>query len=216
MHCGKIWQMTSKPIAASSLKQAENAKKAGLLNNMAGAAKDTALKSIAESPIQSNNQEDDIGVPCGFVSSEGFRSQIFTQLLGLMTETLDAKQEDKSPPSIYVLQLVLDLVLGSCTDELKSARGKEMALAFTKNLSSLVKVCQSNDSSFTKNCSKLVVSLRTLAGLVLQKREINCSPPSASTTEEDSSHDHHHHKDKTDPRYGSNTGCFFAWQSFPL
>ena len=32
---GIVWQMTSQPIAASSLKQAENAKKAGLLNNTA-------------------------------------------------------------------------------------------------------------------------------------------------------------------------------------
>ena len=47
MTCGKIWQMMSKPIAASSLEQAENAKRAGLLSTMTGAA-NSALKSIPE------------------------------------------------------------------------------------------------------------------------------------------------------------------------
>mmetsp|Transcript_5230 Transcript_5230/g.11836 ORF Transcript_5230/g.11836 Transcript_5230/m.11836 type:complete len:3618 (-) Transcript_5230:38-10891(-) len=206
MTCGKIWQMTSKPIAASSLKQAENAKKAGLLNNMTGPAKETALKLSTESSIQrmeisDSKQGDDIEV----VKTEGFRSQMFTQLLGSITKSLDARndEEEISPPSSYVLQLVLNLVLGSCIEELKSARGKEMALAFTKNLPNLVKACQSNESNFSIHCNKLVVSLRTLSALVLQKREINCGHPfvAAAEDEKDGAHAHHHHKDKTDPRF---------------
>ena len=204
MTCGKVWQMTSKPIAAQSLEQAENAKKAGLLNSMTGAAKETTLNWRAESPTQSmdisGSKQEDIEV----VKTEGFRSQIFTQLLGLMTQSLDArkdKEETSLPPS-PVLQLVLDLVLGSCTDELKTARGKEMALAFTKNLPALVKVCRTNESNFSKHCSKLNICLRTLAGLVLQKREINRALPSVASAEDekDGVRTHHHHKDKTDPR----------------
>ena len=71
-----------------------------------------------------------------------------------------------------------------------------MALAFTQNLEILVKVCRSSDFNFSQYCSKLVVSLRTLAGLVLQNREI-----SRETTLDgvDDAH-HHNHKNKTDPR----------------
>ena len=195
--------MRSEPIAAASLEQAENAKKAGLLNNMAGPAKETGPTLRAESPSQSSEthgtkQGGDIEV----VKTEGFRSQIFTQLLKLMIKSFDVRKDsDTSLPSSYVLQLVVDLVLDSCTEELKSARGKEMVLAFTKNLPSLVRSCQSKESNFSQHCSKLVVSLRTLASL-LQKRDINHGPPLVSATEEenDGTAMPHHQKDKTDPR----------------
>jgi hypothetical protein len=197
MTCGKIWQMTSKPIAASSLEQAENAKKAGLLNP----AKDAALKlNTTEShsqstEISSNKQGDGIEV----VKTEGFRSQIFSQLLGLTATSLGAtKNDDTSPPSSHVLQLILDLVLDSGTEELKSARGKEMVLAFTQNIPSLVEVCQSNESNFSRHSSKLVISLRTLSSLVLEKHDLKA--PVVAASEEDHGHHHHHHKDKTDPR----------------
>jgi len=201
MTCSKIWQMTSKPIAASSLEQAENAKKAGLLNNRTGSTKEAAVKKPNK-----ESQHETTGISRGdsieVVKTEGFRSQIFTQLLGLITESFDvAKDEESCPPSSHVLQLVIDVVLDSCTDELKSARGKEMALAFTKNIPSLVKICRSNDSSFSLHCSKLVVSVRTLASLILQKREINRDPHlvAGSEDEKDGAHSHHN-KDKTDPR----------------
>ena len=190
--------MRSEPIAAASLEQAENAKKAGLLNNMTGPAKEAAPMLSAESQNQSteshgSKQEEDIEV----VKTEGFRSQIFTQLLGLMTKSFDAsKESDNTLPSSYVLQLVVDLVLESCTEELKTARGKEMVVAFTKNLPNLVRICQSKES---KHCSKLVVSLRTLASL-LQKRDIHSGPSLASTMEEEKDVTAHNQKDKTDPR----------------
>jgi hypothetical protein len=169
-------------IAASSLEQAENAKKAGL-----------ALKTSQSVEVSGSKLGENIEV----VKTESFRSQIFTHLLGLMTKTLDANAKDQtSPPSMHVLQLILEIVLGSCTEELKAARGKEMALAFTQNMETLVKVCRSSDFNFSQYCSKLVVSLRTLAGLVLQNREI-----SRETTLDgvDDAH-HHNHKNKTDPR----------------
>ena len=193
--------MRSEPIAAASLEQAENAKKAGLLNNMAGPAKEAAPMLSAESQKQSteshgSKQEEDIEV----VKTEGFRSQIFTQLLGLMTKSFDAsKESDNTLPSSYVLQLVVDLALESCTEELKTARGKEMVVAFTKNLPNLVRICQSKESSFLQHRSKLVVSLRTLASL-LQKRDIHSGPSLASTMEEEKDVTAHNQKDKTDPR----------------
>ncbi|KAL7543894.1 hypothetical protein ACHAXR_013387, partial [Thalassiosira sp. AJA248-18] len=201
MTCGKIWQMTSKPIAASSLEQAEHAKREALNLPLRSSAKDTGLKlstegQILSSEISGSKQGDHIEV----VKTEGFRSQIFTQLLGLMTKSLDAATgEETSPPSSYVLQLVIGLVLDSCTEELKSARGKEMALAFTKNIPSLVKACQANESS---SLWKLVVSLRALASLVLQTRETNRGPALVAASEEDTEGARtHHHKDKTDPRF---------------
>ena len=213
MTCGKIWQMMSKPIAASSLEQAENAKRAGLLSTMTGAA-NSALKSIPENQSMdvdmagSSNIEE--GGDIEVVKTEGFRSQVLAELLGLLTKSLAAKKDGGSssipPPSNYLLQLILDLVLGmSCTEELKSTRGKEMALAFTKNISNLVEVCLSNDSGFSQNCSKMVISLRTLAGLVLQKQELHCGPPLVEAVSDDDEKEgmrahHRHNKDKTDPR----------------
>ncbi len=175
-------------IAASSLEQAENAKKAGL-----------ALKTSQSVEVSGSKLGENIKV----VKTESFRSQIFTHLLGLMTKTLDANAMDEtSPPLMYVLQLILDIVLGSCTEELKAARGKEMALAFTQNLSNLVKVCRSSDFKFSQICTrKLVLSLRTLAGLVLQNREISREATLAVEDKDwvDDTH-HHNNKNKTDPR----------------
>ena len=171
-------------IAASSLEQAENAKKAGL-----------ALKTSQSVEVSGSKLGENIEV----VKTESFRSQIFTHLLGLMTKTLDVNDKDQtSPPSIHVLQLILEIVLGSRTEELKAARGKEMALAFTQNMETLVKVCRSSDFNFSQYCSKLVVSLRTLAGLVLQNREISRETTLVVDGVDDAHH--HNHKNKTDPR----------------
>jgi len=188
MKCGTIWRMVSKPIAESSALSAENAKKAGL-----------ALKTMGSSD---NKRGDDINL----AKTEGFKSHLFTKLLGLMTKSFDARSttEESSPPSVYVLQLILDVVLGSCTEELKVARGKEMALAFTQNLARLVKLCQTSDSKFSQHCSKLVVSLRTLAGLVRQNREIIHVPLLFATSDDEKDGVnmlHSNHKSKTDPRF---------------
>lgn len=195
MTCGKIWQMTSKPIAASSLEQAENAKKAGL-----------ALKVCPNQSMDVPGSK--LGDDNEVEKTEGFRSQILTHLLRLMTKTLDANNKDEtSPPSIYVLQLILDIVLGSCTEELMAARGKEMALAFTQNLPNLIEACLLSDSKLSQYCSKLVVCLRTLAGLVLQSREISHFPLLVSSADGADSfidgvdaHDHTPKNNKTDPR----------------
>jgi E3 ubiquitin-protein ligase UBR4 len=188
MKCGTIWRMVSKPIAESSALSAENAKKAGL-----------ALKTMGSSD---NKRGDDINM----AKTEGFKSHLFTKLLGLMTKSFDASNttEESSSPSVYVLQLILDVVLGSCTEELKAARGKEMALAFTQNLASLVKLCQTSDSKFSQHCSKLVVSLRTLAGLVRQNREIIHVPTLVATADDEKDGVgmfNPNHKSKTDPRF---------------
>jgi hypothetical protein len=188
MKCGTIWRMVSKPIAESSALSAENAKKAGL-----------ALKTMGSSD---NKRGDDINM----AKTEGFKSHLFTKLLGLMTKSFDASNttEESSSPSVYVLQLILDVVLSSCTEELKAARGKEMALAFTQNLASLVKLCQTSDSKFSQHCSKLVVSLRTLAGLVRQNREIIHVPTLVATADDEKDGVgmfNPNHKSKTDPRF---------------
>ncbi|KAL9190922.1 hypothetical protein ACHAXT_000628 [Thalassiosira profunda] len=193
--CQKIWQMTSKPIAASSLEQAEKAKKQGTLNP----ARDAAMKLNSSGSANqstgapSSKRSDGIEV----VKTEGFRSQIFTQLLGLMTKTLDAQSDETtSLPSVHVLQLVIALVLDSHTEGLKAARGKEMAVAFTSTLPGLLKA---------SSLSRLVAVLRSLSTLLLKKHEINRSPPLIEVPEEGkdgaNTHKHHHHKDKTDPRF---------------
>lgn len=187
MKCGTIWRMVSKPIAESSALSAENAKRAGL-----------ALKTMGSS----DNKRGEINM----ANTEGFKSHLFTKLLGLMTKSFDASNttEESSPPSVYVLQLILDVVLGSCTEELKAARGKEMALTFTQNLASLVKLCQTSDSKFSQHCSRLVVSLRTLAGLVCQNREIIHAPLLFATADDEKDGVgmfNPNHKSKTDPRF---------------
>lgn len=184
MKCGTIWRMVSKPIAESSALSAENAKKAGL-----------ALKTMG----LSDNKRGEINM----AKTEGFKSHLFTKLLGLMTKSFDASNTtEESPPSVFVLQLILDVVFGSFTEELKAARGKEMALAFTQNLASLVKLCQTSDSKFSQHCSKLVVSLRTLTGLVRQNRQIMHVPTATADDEKDGvGMFNPNHKSKTDPRF---------------
>jgi hypothetical protein len=192
MTCGKIWQMTSKPIAESSLEQAKNAKKAEL-----------PLKICPNQNMEVTGRK--LGCDIEVVKTEDFRSQIFTYLLGLMTKTLDASAKDETPPpSIYVLQLLLEIVFGSCTEDLKAARGKDMALAFTKKIPNLVEVCRSSDYKFSQNCGKLVMCLRTLVGLVVQSQEIsrNLLLITTSDEERDAVDAHYHNpKKKTDPRF---------------
>lgn len=196
MTCGMIWQMTSQPIAASSLEQAENAKKAGLLNN---AANSTFLtwNSCQNAELPGSSIIDQIDG-----ASEEFRSYLFTKLLSLVEGTLGA-ETNISPPSRDVLQLILDLVFGSCTEDTKTARGYEAALAFTKNVPCHIKACQSDESDPSVHFSKLIVSLRALTCLVVQDRDIKRDPTVGTAMEEEmdpSGTSHSISKDKTDPR----------------
>jgi hypothetical protein len=188
MTCGKIWQMTSKPIAESSLEQAKN-------------AKNLPLKICPNQSMEVSGRK--LGCDTEVVKTEDFRSRIFTYLLGLMAKTLDASAKDgTSPPSLCVLQLLLEIVFGSCTEDLKAARGKDMALAFTKKLPNLVEACRSSDFKFSQNCSKLVVCLRTLVGLVVQNQDSRSLLLTTSDEERDVVDAHYHnHKKKTDPRF---------------
>lgn len=74
MTCAKIWQMGVRAIAASSLEQAEEAKRAGLLNNMASQKTNLVGSSQNTDGAASNKQDEEIDV----VSTEGFASSVFT------------------------------------------------------------------------------------------------------------------------------------------
>ena len=199
MTCEKIWQMSSKAIAAPSLDMEDAAIEAALKMSRGEVA--SSIQNPSHGEVASGMQEDSIEV----LATEGFRSQIFTQLLNLAASSLVALEDQDTPsPSYYVLQLVIDIVLNSDTEELKVTRGNQLVLAFTKNMQSLIKSCQSCESSLTKKSRiKMVVCVRTLASLVMQKNEINFEPPLISSVNERNGEAHTHHKDKTDPRYVS-------------
>lgn len=202
MTCGMILQMTPQPIAASSLEQAENAKKAGLLNSMTCAAQSAHSTFLAGSTNQNMDVSGSVSGGLDEAVTEGYRSHLFTKLLSLITDTLDA-ETNSSPPSRDVLQLVLNLVLGSCKDDIKTARGNEAASAFTKNLPRLVKkACQLDDSN-SSILYKIIVSLRTLTSLVVQDGDMKRDPTANTVTEGDvdtAGTGHRISKDKTDPR----------------
>ena len=103
--------------------------------------------------------------------------------------------KESSLPSSHALQLAIDIVLDS-DPLLKCARAKEMANAFFKNIRNLAESCQTSDAGFAKHSKKLVVCMRTLSGLLLQKRD----GLAQAVTPEDERDAAHHHKDKTDPR----------------
>lgn len=140
MTCGKIWSMTSMPISSV---QIENAKKAGLLNNMSGPSKESTPAKAEGSPGP--------GAP-------GSQQELFTQLLGVVASSLDANKVDvNAVPSMQVIQLLVNLVLDSQSKKssnLKDTRGKELVAAFTKFMPSLVIACHSN---FSKHSSKLIL-----------------------------------------------------------
>jgi hypothetical protein len=196
MTCGKIWQMTSQPIAESSLEQAENAKKAGLLNKTATPA--FLTRSSCQNKELSGSSLDD---RMDDSATEGFRSQLLTKLLSLIEVTLDA-ESNSSPPSRDVLQLILDLVIGSA-ENFKTVRGNEAALAFTKNLPCLIKACQSDESNSPIQFCKLIVSLRALTSLVVQDRDMKRDPTVGTSLDEGldvAGTSDRITKDKTDPR----------------
>lgn len=207
MTCEQIWDMMRKPIAASSLEQAENAKKVYGASLLKTGSK-TSLKTIPESQsLGTSSTKEDIEI----VKAEGFRSQIFTQLLSLITKSFNADNNTVSISS-YLLQLIINLAIGTmCTEEIKCANAKEMAIAFSEHLPTLVDTSLSNDAGFERLNDKLVICLRTLAGLVLQKQNVYTGPPLVAVTAMDDKedtrshhhhqHHHHHHKDKTDPRF---------------
>ena len=133
---------------------------------------------------------------------EEFRSHLFTKILSLIEGTLDAGTNN-SPPSRDVLQLILDLVIGSCTEDIKIARGNEAAMAFAKSLPCQIKACQLDESNSSMQFCKLIVSLRALTSLVVQDRDIKCDPTVVAVMEEGmdaASTSHCVSKDKTDPR----------------
>ena len=75
MTCAKIWQMGVRAIETSSLEQAEEAKRAGFLNNMTS-QKTTPGTSQSTDVVTSIKQGEEIDV----VSTEGFASSVFTHV----------------------------------------------------------------------------------------------------------------------------------------
>ena len=190
MTCAMISQMRPVSIASSSLEQAE---KAGYL-----------LKSGGNSIPNPNPPSRDISADA--IQSESFRSQIFGGILELMANRLKVTNSSQwtAAPSIKVLQLVLSLALNSSGAK-KVARGKQAVLAFTQNIPDLVKALKSSSATFDLNCSRLVLSLQTLASLVLQKTVIENHADADEVPYEDqnnnlSTETKASRKPKTDPR----------------
>jgi len=189
MTCAKVWQMGVRVIETSSLEQAEEAKRAGFLNNMAS-QKTNVINSQNTDVNSSSRQGEEIDV----VSTEGFASSVFTHILLFISNSLKSQSE---PPSMHVLQLAVDLVLNATTDELKASRGKEMVVALTKHLKSLIEGCPSDAEVPPDACTKIVMSLRSLTSLVLARRDIMSRKFPPETKGKPSSRQ----KDKTDPRF---------------
>ena len=192
--CAQIWQMRVRVVRSEgySLEQAEQAKRAGFLNNMAPQKTNLGTSQNTDG-TSSIKQEEEIDV----VSTEGFASSVFTMILQFISNTLTSQSE---PPSMYVLQLAVDLVLNATTDELMSSRGKEMVGALTKHLKSLVERCQSDPANLSRDtCTKIVISLRSLTSLVLARRDVMSRKFPLETKGKSSCRSRH--KDKTDPRF---------------
>ena len=98
---------------------------------------------------------------------------------------------------MYVLQLAVDLILNATTQELKASRGKEMVAAFTKNLGGLIEEDPSNVKLPRDVCTKIIMSLRSLTSLVLERRDIMTRKFSLETKGKS----RNRNKDKTDPRF---------------
>ena len=75
MKCAKIWQMGVRVIETASLEQAEEAKRAGFLNNMASQKTNVGSSQITDGTT-SSKQDEEIDV----VSTEGFASSVFTHV----------------------------------------------------------------------------------------------------------------------------------------
>jgi len=75
MTCAKVWQMGVRVIETSTLEQAEEAKRAGFLNNMAS-QKANVTSSQNTDVTSSSKQGEEIDV----VSTEGFASSVFTHV----------------------------------------------------------------------------------------------------------------------------------------
>eukprot|EP00986_Skeletonema_menzelii_P020623 scaffold31847_cov131-Skeletonema_menzelii.AAC.1 len=189
MTCAKVWQMGVRVIEKSSLEQAEEAKRAGFLNNMTS-QKTNVTSSINTDVATSVKQDEEIDV----VSTEGFASSVFTHILLYISNTLTSQSE---PTSMYVLQLAVDLVLNATTDELKASRGKEMVGALTKHLKGLIEGCPTDAEVPRNTCTKIVMTLRSLTSLVLARRDIMSRKFTLETKGKPSSRQ----KDKTDPRF---------------
>ena len=81
MTCRKIWQMTSKPIAAASLEQAEKlgASRTGLLNDRTSQA-NVKASTEGQNVTSETSSGAKLGEEIDVVTTEGFRSKIFTEV----------------------------------------------------------------------------------------------------------------------------------------
>ena len=210
MTCATILQMGQKKIAIPSLEQKEEerkateAKKAAELPHALDLMDDSdALQAAIKMSMENPDGEPMMCDDDGGKSIEDFKSQVFTQLLNLSAKCLSAENaSDVLSHSYPIYQLVLDLVFKSETEELKAKRGKEVALAFA----AVVNDSYAGDSSSSseQKHSKLVVCLRTLACLVLQRSDLTSDPmsniSSVSVGQEKDGEPALNRKDKTDPR----------------
>ena len=81
MTCRKIWQMTSMPIAAASLEQAEKlgASRTGLLNDRTSQA-NVKASTEGQNVTSETSSGAKLGEEIDVVTTEGFRSKIFTEV----------------------------------------------------------------------------------------------------------------------------------------
>lgn len=75
MTCAKVWQMGVRVIETSTLEQAEEAKRAGFLNNMASQKTNITISQNTD-VTTSSKQGEEIDV----VSTEGFASSVFSHV----------------------------------------------------------------------------------------------------------------------------------------
>lgn len=193
MACEKIWQMSPKSISPSIAEIEGTNVDSALLNN--GDVLNT--HDLYDIDISSRMSDGCVEV----LATESFRSHIFFHLLEVASRSLNIVEYCDSPPlSCHVLQLLLDIILKSDTEELKIARGKQMAASFSENILGLMKLCQSIEPNISKQARvKLVLCIRSLASLLLQRHEVSSDPSPVSYVDEISC-ESPARKDKTDPR----------------
>ena len=170
MQCESIWQMKGIVISAPS---------AGfpMVEDVEAALK---MSQTNKKQASSNGSS---------VDKETFKSQIFTNLLSLISKSM-AKA---SIPPPHLINLVLGIVQGSKSERLRIARGKELLKHTTDSLSGLLQ---------TNATGKIVLLLRVLSSLITKKTSIELCPADLSATEcalKDIKG--HLHKSKTDPRF---------------
>jgi len=194
MACEKIWQMSPKSIAPSIAEIEGTNVDTTLINN--GDVLNT--HDLYDVDISSRTNDGCVEV----LSTESFRSHIFVHLVEVASRSINTVEYCDSPPlSCHVLQLLLDIALKSDTEEMKITRGKQMAASFSENILGLMKLCQSVEPNISKQERvKLVLCIRSLASLLLQRHEVSTDPSPVSYVDEISC-ESPARKDKTDPRF---------------